>query len=111
MVDDGRADEVNRQALAPGGSLGREGARGRRGIGAQEEQAHGWGSHLAGAAVRGKDGSCWRVQGWSYKTLGETLAVRIGLGRQAHILAQSCTRLHLGEQTLGGLACQGSLLP
>ena len=45
MVDDGRADEVNRQALAPGGSLGLEGARGRRGIGAQEEQAHGWGSH------------------------------------------------------------------
>ena len=45
MVDDGQADEVNRQALAPGGSLEREVARGRRGIEAQEEQAHGWGSH------------------------------------------------------------------
>ena len=111
MVDDGRADEVNRQALAPGGSLERGGVRGRRGIEAQEELAHGWGSHSAEAAARGKDGSCWRVQGWSCRTLGETLAARIGLGRRAHSLVQSCTRLHWAGQTLGGLACQGSLLP
>ena len=45
MVDDAQADEVNRQALAPGGSLGGEVVRGRRGTGAQEGQAHGWGSH------------------------------------------------------------------
>ena len=45
MVDDVEADEVNRQALALGGSLVGEAGRGRRGTGAQEGQAHGWGSH------------------------------------------------------------------
>ena len=45
MVDDVEADEVNRQAPALGGSLAEEVVRGRRGTGAQEGQAHGWGSH------------------------------------------------------------------
>ena len=44
MVDDGQADEVNRQALAPGGSLEKVEEMGKRRTGVQEEREHGLGS-------------------------------------------------------------------